>query len=249
MKGGNLVTQPGPIKVLSRRFAWLAFAPALAFAQGEQPGFRDFMQARNYAMGGAYRALGLGTEAIDGNPAAMGLRKRYEIDLGGALDTQTKFSYGSAAIYDTQTSELGAGVSYHLISVGRGDRNRIAHQATLALSYPLSQSIILGASGHYVLENGAFHRSGITMDAGLALKMSDSISASLSAHNLIDVKPSIFRVSASSTSPEATFPCGLVTPTTRALRATSRAVDLGCSEIVAGWIWPIGKSSVERRAN
>src|SRR5260370_22891948 len=118
----------------------------------------------------------------------MGLRKRYEIDLGGVLDTQTKFSFGSAALYDTQTSELGAGVSYHFISVGRGDRNRMVQLATLALSYPLSQSIILGASGHYVLENGAFHRSGITMDAGLALKMSDAISASLSAHNLIDVK-------------------------------------------------------------
>jgi hypothetical protein len=188
MKGGNLVTQPGPIKVLSRRFAWLAFAPTLAFAQGEQPGVRDLMQARNYAMGGAYRALGLGTESIDGNPAAMGLRKRYEIDLGGALDTETKFKFGSAAIYDTQTSELGAGVSYHLISVGRDDRHRTAHQATLALSYPLSQGIILGASGHYVLENGAFHRSGITMDAGLALKLSDSLSASISAHNIIDVK-------------------------------------------------------------
>src|SRR5712692_5465217 len=107
MKGGNLVTQPGPIKVLSRRFAWLAFAPALAFAQGEQPGFRDLMQARNYAMGGAYRALGLGTEAIDGNPAAMGLRKRYEIDLGGALNTQPKFGYGIAPIYDTKPASWG----------------------------------------------------------------------------------------------------------------------------------------------
>src|SRR5258708_19553774 len=117
MKGGNLVTQPGPIKVLSRWFAWLAFAPALAFAQGEQPGFRDLMQARNYAMGGAYRALGLGTESIDGNPAAMGLRKRYEIDLGGALDTQTKFSSATPPIYHTPTPHFGAGVTYPFISL------------------------------------------------------------------------------------------------------------------------------------
>jgi len=183
IRGGNLVTRPRPIKTLSRSLAWLAFAPTLALAQPTL----DFMQARNYAMGGAYRALGIGAESIDGNPAAMGLRKRYEIDLAGALDTQTKFKFGSLALYDTQTSELGAGVSYHLVSLDQGDQRRLGHEVTVALSYPLSQSIFLGASGHYVVENGPFHFTGFTMDVGLALKMSDSLSASISTHNIIDV--------------------------------------------------------------
>jgi len=186
MKAGNVVSPLRPIKALSRMLAWLALAPAVAVGQGEQPGLTDLMQARNYAMGGAFRALGTGSESVDGNPAAMGMRKRYEISLAGALDTHTKFGFGGLTLYDTQTSDLGAGVSYHLVSVGQDPQHRIANFFTLALSYPLSQSVFLGASGHYVLENGAFHTSSFTMDAGLALKMSDAISASLSAHNIIN---------------------------------------------------------------
>jgi len=187
MKGGNVVSPLRPIKALSRMLAWLALAPTVALGQGgEQPGLNDLMQARNYAMGGAYRALGTGSESVDGNPAAMGMRKRYEISLAGAFDTHTKFGFGALTLYDTQTSDLGAGISYHLISVGQDPQHRVASMFTLALSYPLSQSIFLGASGHYVIENGAIHSRDFTMDAGIALKMTDALSASLSGHNLIN---------------------------------------------------------------
>ena len=166
--------------------AWLTLAPAVALAQGEQPGLSDLMQARNYAMGGAYRALGTGTESIDGNPAAMSMRKKYEISLGGAYDFHTQFGFGSLAIYDTQTSDLGAGVSYHLVSLGKDDQHRMANLFTLALSYPVTQSIFLGWSGHYLLENGSIHSRVFNMDAGIALKMSASVSVSVSAHNILN---------------------------------------------------------------
>jgi hypothetical protein len=152
------------------------------------------MQARNYAMGGAYRALGLGAEAVDGNPAAMALHKFYEIDAEGVWDVGTKFGYGNATILDSQTSQAAAGVSYRFLSLGQGDENRHTHYATLAVGFPLADSLTVGFSGHYVQTSGAFHRNGITVDAGLVFRFSDAFRVSLSGHNLIDIKnPDVVR--------------------------------------------------------
>src|SRR5258708_463602 len=88
----------------------LLLHPLLALGQSET-NLSDLMRARNYAMGGAYRAIALGAEAITGSPAALALRRRFEFDFAGAFDSQTKFGYASAAVIDSQTSDLAAGVS------------------------------------------------------------------------------------------------------------------------------------------
>src|SRR5262249_4426822 len=166
---------------------------ASGWAQYESS-LRDLMQARNYAMGGAYRALGLGAEAVDGNPAAMALHKFYEIDAEGVWDVGTKFGYGNATILESQTSQAAAGVSYRFLSLGRGDENRHTHYATLAVGFPLADSLTVGVSGHYVQTSGAFHRNGITVDAGLVFRFSDAFRVSLSGHNLVDIKnPDVVR--------------------------------------------------------
>ena len=69
--------------------------PALAFGQTDQSvpdltgphqNLSDLMRARNYAMGGAYRAIALGGEAITGSPAALALRRKRP--RGGPLEQQ-----------------------------------------------------------------------------------------------------------------------------------------------------------------
>ena len=96
-------------------FLALALAPLATFA-AEGPTLRDVMQARSFAMGGAYRAIGGGTEVVDGNPAAISLRKRYLIELSGAWDPRNPFGFGSIGVLDSVTSPLAAGLSYRLVS-------------------------------------------------------------------------------------------------------------------------------------
>lgn len=195
MKRGNLVSPARRIKAIAEWPGLIAFilcASTVAQAQVPAPvqytiGLRDLMQARNYAMGAAYRALGVGAESVDGNPAAMSLRKRYEIDVSGAWDQQTKFGFLNTVAYDSRTSELAAGVSYHFISIGRGPEQRYAHFTTVALAAGASDTIHFGLSGHYVVESGAQSRNGITLDAGMAVRLSDAITLAVSAHNVIDV--------------------------------------------------------------
>src|SRR5687768_5076740 len=90
--------------------------PALALAQ-EAP-FRDLMHARNYAMGGAYRAHGLGAESASGNPASLALYRRYLVEMSGAYDFATRWGFGTVAVADSATSEVAAGYTYQAISYG-----------------------------------------------------------------------------------------------------------------------------------
>jgi len=170
---------------------------AIAFGQSDQnpsdvlmsphQNLSDLMRARNYAMGGAYRAVALGAEAITGSPPALALRRRYEFELSGAYDTQTKFGYGSAAIIDSQTTDLAAGLSYHFASLGSGDLQRSANLLTLAFAAPVSESFYVGGGVKYLIESGAISSNAVTIDAGLLVRLSESLFVSLNGQNLIDV--------------------------------------------------------------
>jgi hypothetical protein len=164
----------------------ILLCPWLALGQGET-NLSDLMRARNYAMGGAYRAIALGGEAITGSPAALALRRRYEFELAGAFDAQTKFGYGSVAIIDSQTTDLAAGLSYHFVSLGRGDQQRSVNFATLAFAAPVSESFFIGGGVKYLIESGAVSANAVTVDAGILVRLSEGLLVSVNAQNLVDV--------------------------------------------------------------
>jgi hypothetical protein len=163
----------------------LLLVSSSAFATAIEPGLRDLMQARNIAMGGAYRAHGLGAESAFGNPAALSMYKRYQVELSGAWDITTKYAFGSVAIADS-TQEVSAGVAYHLVTLGRGEKRRIAHFNTVASAYAISENIHVGVSARHLLMTGAREANAITMDAGLLVRLTEGLSIGFSGHNLID---------------------------------------------------------------
>jgi hypothetical protein len=170
-----------------KRFALLVMflLPAFAGAQTRLQ-LRDLMQARNYAMGGAYRALSFGTEAIAGNPAAMALYPRYQIELGGAWDVAGQNAVASASVLDSVSGPLAAGVTYQLVTFGQGVLRRTAHFNTLALCLPLLPNVWIGASARHLLMTGAASANAITSDAAVLMRFFDSLSLSVAAHNWID---------------------------------------------------------------
>jgi hypothetical protein len=152
----------------------------------EGPDLRELSTARALGMGGAYRALGLAGEAVVGNPAAMSLYRRYAVDVTGAYDLQTRYTFGNATIVDSQTNVVAAGVAYHLVSLGTGEQQRLTHHNTLALSFPLSDSLMVGASGKYLLSSGAISSNAVTMDIGILLRLAGLV-LGVSGHNLVDI--------------------------------------------------------------
>lgn len=172
------------------RFPLLLLASSLfasaALAQGE-PGLRELMDARSLGMGGAYRGLGLSADAVNGNPAAMSAFKRYQVEITGVWDPGYKYAYGSATVLDSQTNPMAAGLSYHLVSFGRGEERRTAHINTVALGFPLADALHIGVSAHHLLMTGAVEANAITGDAGVLLRLFEALQIGASAHNLIDI--------------------------------------------------------------
>ncbi|WP_224365926.1 hypothetical protein [Hyalangium versicolor] len=155
-------------------------------AQAEVEDLREIQSARGYAMGGAYRALGLGTEAILGNPAAMALWKTYRMELHGSWDTHGKDAFGGVSLMDAKTSDLAAGLDYHLLSLRSGAGRTTGHFSTLGFALPLTPGVLIGASIHYLRLSGPRSANATTADAGLLLRFSEGLTAGFSAHNLID---------------------------------------------------------------
>lgn len=158
--------------------------PALAWG-AEENALRELMHARDFAMGGAYRAHGLGAEAVLGNPAALGLYPRYLIELSGAWDAGSKLGFGTLAVLDS-TNEVAGGASYHLVSMGRGEERTTVHLTTLASALPLSGGLHLGLSGRHALMSGAKQANALTMDAGILFRPIPALGLSFSGHNLVE---------------------------------------------------------------
>ncbi|WP_224241811.1 PorV/PorQ family protein [Hyalangium gracile] len=157
-------------------------------AQAEVEDLRDVMSARAYAMGGAYRALGMGTEAVLGNPAAIAMWQMYRIEMHGAWDTHNKDAFGGVALMDAKTSQLAAGLDYHILSLRNGEGRATAHYSTLAFALPITPGVMVGTSVHYLRMSSPRQANSTTVSAGLLLRLSDGISAGFSAHNLIDTQ-------------------------------------------------------------
>jgi opacity protein-like surface antigen len=202
MAGANVVLAPhchkavrmvGPM-VRSLPLATLLLAlllPAVSGAQqaSETPlktvdAIRNLGQARSFAMGGAYRALGLGAEAVLGNPASLGLWRTYRIEATGAYDTAVKDGLASVSVMDAASSAIAAGFSYHYLSL-RPDAGRFAgHHTVLGLALPLSPNFFIGGSGRYLALSGINASNAANADFGMLVRVGQGFMAGVSAHNV-----------------------------------------------------------------
>ncbi len=160
-----------------------------AWAQTPDPGITgprltDLVAARNIAMGGAYMALGYGTEAIGGNPAALSLYQRYQFEASGAYDFAHQFGMATLGVVDSATSQLAMGLSYHFATYGAATR-RWGHVTTLALAFAPHEKVHLGLSARHYGILGATDGHTVTLNPGIIIKPIKELSFGLSGHNLI----------------------------------------------------------------
>lgn len=149
---------------------------------------RGILSARAYGMGGAWRALGVGAESGTGNPAALAAFPTYRIEMTGAWDWVGQDAFGMVSLADSSTSALAAGVSYQLISLGKGPQRATAHLNTVAAAVPISSAFLLGVSTRYLVMSGARQANAITGDVGMLFRPAPAFALGVSAHNLIDTR-------------------------------------------------------------
>ena len=168
------------------------------------PNLEDVMAARNYAMGGAYRSLGYGAECITGNPAALTLFKRYQVELSGAYDFKNTWGYGGVSVADSVSSEVAGGASYQMVSMGSDadHTRRTVFMTTVASAYSPVGFLHLGLAVKHQLITGFNEANSVTMNAGVIFAPFEELTLSLSAQNIIGVwntdVPRFFSFAASS---------------------------------------------------
>jgi hypothetical protein len=141
------------------------------------------MSARNIGMGGAYESLGYGAEAITGNPAAISVYKRYQVEATGSWDIPLGYGNASVGFMDS-TNALSAGLTYQFVTFGGAER-RWGHLTTLALSYPIADMFHIAVAGQHHVLVGASNTNSISLNAGLLFHPAEWITIGLSGHNLI----------------------------------------------------------------
>jgi len=152
-------------------------------------GFEEALEAREISMGGAYRALGTTAVGVDGNPAALGLFKAFQVDVGGSYEFGTNTWYVAAYVRDSQTSPLAAGYSFHYLSqqvqTSSGTQSVDGFQQVFAFALPVADFAAIGVSTHWITES-QLHINAASLDAGAAFKIGKVATIGFAGHNLID---------------------------------------------------------------
>ncbi|HZS39984.1 MAG TPA: hypothetical protein VFF06_24290, partial [Polyangia bacterium] len=176
-------------------------------------GQADVPGARAVGMGEAMRAVPSGAEAPLLNPAGMSLARQYVIEAMYGFRVESLGHQAHVSVVDSVTAKLAAGLFYTFVyetpklgfkwAGGQVDSTtitRTGHAAGLALSYPLGDRFIIGATVKYLhLDSTAplppmtvppqitlDTVNGVTFDVGMILRLGDKFNIGLVGQNLWD---------------------------------------------------------------
>lgn len=150
----------------------------------------DFIGTRPLGMGGAYRAIVTGNDAIFLNPAGMSLFKRYSFETQYLVkpDWMGKNSQAehifNATVVDNQLAPFATGLSYTRIERGRSKKG---NRYDMAFSVDIGQTLMIGTDVKYL----NFERDGkkkaidaVTLDVGLLLRFDFGLHIGVVGYNL-----------------------------------------------------------------
>lgn len=171
--------------------------------------YSELETARTAALGGALRAFSNSVEALQNNPANLAATRVYHIGgLAQFWSGANRQSYGLAIVDSVVSrSRLAGGLSVNWLFQDPEGVDRRALDARFALAFPVSDKLLVGASGRYLdLSQDGFPRgrgvlppsaasgglSGesiveeITFDAGITIRPTPNLAVSLVGNNLTD---------------------------------------------------------------
>jgi hypothetical protein len=155
--------------------------------------------ARGVALGTGARASAAATSAVAYNPANLALARLYHVESALAYDPRAGRFGLVAAIVDSTTSPVAAGLSFRGI-VGGDTSGFSGYDGRLALGFALSDAVSLGVTGRYLsvdrvgqLPEGTHRRlaRGFTFDAALRVTPWTGLHLAALATNVLDLESPI----------------------------------------------------------
>lgn len=178
--------------------------PQQAYAYGESE------TPRSAAMAGALRAVGNSTTAMFLNPAAMVETRVYHIEALAQVSPEARRQVYSGVVTDSVTGRLAGGLSVSGGFVDPDGIDRSYLDARVGIAYPVSDRLFVGLTGKYekIFQEGTLRTGGLgashvsgglvdaegggrlpvvdefTFDAGVAVRVSDSVFIGALGQNL-----------------------------------------------------------------
>lgn len=175
------------------------FAVSTAPVSADPPLAAQSETGRGLALGTGMRASSISTAALAYNPSALPFGRVYHLEGNADYSPNTDALMLGAAIVDSLTSSLAAGLSARAF-LPQGDAASSGFDIRLGAGLPLSDAITLGVSGRYLsitapdalreaeddnVEDDPTVR-GLTLDAALGIHPSEGVHISALGYNLIN---------------------------------------------------------------
>ncbi len=150
----------------------------------------DFVGARPLGMGGAYRAIVTGNDAIMLNPAGMSMFKHYSFEAQYLVKPDWLTQGGeeehifNASVVDNQIAAFATGLSYSRVE--RGD-NKKGNRYDMAFSLDITPNLMFGTNVKYISFDNAENESDIdavTVDVGMLLRFDFGLHIGVVGYNL-----------------------------------------------------------------
>jgi hypothetical protein len=164
----------------------LAAPPVLAAGQ---PVTYDIAHgAREVAMGGAFRELGIGANSADGNPAAVALFQAFQVEVGGGWSWQSGGWFGATWARDSTNAELAAAYSLHYItnSFNFPQSSTVSQfDNTFALATRIGERFAIGIGSRWLIQNDYPKANCASLNAGISMLILPQLTLGFAAYNLI----------------------------------------------------------------
>lgn len=170
-----------------------------AIASADPPPAVQSETGRGLALGSGMRASSISTAALAYNPSALPFGRLYHMEGSVDYSPNNDTLMLGAAIVDSLTSSLAAGLSARAI-LPQGDAAAEGFDIRLGAGIPLSDAISLGVSGRYLnitapaslRATGADNvdpdpsERGLTLDVALGIHPAEGVHLSVLGYNLIN---------------------------------------------------------------
>jgi len=140
--------------------------------------------AREVAMGGAFRELGIGANSADGNPAAVALFPAFQLEFAGGWSWQNGGWFGATWARDSTNPELAAAYSLHYITAdfGVGTVNQINNG--IALASRVGDRVAFGIGTRWIYQ--ASPKANVaSLNTGISILVLPTMTLGFAAYNLI----------------------------------------------------------------
>jgi len=140
--------------------------------------------AREVAMGGAFRELGIGANAADGNPAAVALFQAFQLEFAGGWSWQSGGWFGATWARDSTNPELSAAYSLHYISQDYGGGSIAQIDNAVAIASRLGDRVSFGIGTRWIYQSSPAVNAA-SLNLGVSILVMPQMTLGFAAYNLI----------------------------------------------------------------